>query len=111
MHARLAIVCIAVALSSVGCSGSGQESAAPSSAEAEAAIKRHPQFRRAAGPLRDVFCRNGEGAAVCVADYRDGCRNFAVATRSGKLAIEPSGGTCLHLTNVTTRTTRTYTEG
>ena len=109
MRVRPVMICVAAAvLSSVGCSGSGRESPAPSSADAESAIKEHPQFRRAAGPLRDVLCRHGEGAAVCAADYRDGCRNFAVARQSSKLAIRPSGGTCLHLTDVTTRT---YAEG
>ena len=108
MRVRLVIVSVAAGLSSVGCSGSGQENPPPSPAEAATAIKQHPQFRRAAGPLRDVFCRTGEGAAVCVADYRDGCRNFAVVTRSDKLAIEPTGETCLHVTDVTSRT---YDEG
>ena len=102
------MVSVAAALSSVGCSTSGQENQPPSSAEAETAIERHPQFGHAAGPLRDVFCRQGEAAAACTADYRDGCRNFSVATRSGKLAIEPSDGTCLHLTDFTSRT---YNEG
>jgi hypothetical protein len=77
----------------------GHESRVPPPGAAMAAIRQYMALHRPSGEGRIVHCDSQRHSFWCAVDYRSGCDVLAVKTTvSGRLAVLPGPGYCIHLT-------------